>query len=94
MTLGLLAVLSGLAGLAYATPPDPIWLVGVYDGEDDGEDDAVIPAVCSAHALVVECGSSAVAGPLPDTETVWASPAIRGLSATLPDAPSRAPPLL
>jgi hypothetical protein len=38
-TFVLLACLVGLSALAHASPPDPLWLPGIYDGADD--DDAV-----------------------------------------------------
>ena len=31
----LLACLVGLSALAHASPPDPLWLPGIYDGADD-----------------------------------------------------------
>src|SRR5262245_4712010 len=37
-----LLVMAGLPGLAYASPPDPSWIKGIYDGADC--DDVVVLA--------------------------------------------------
>jgi hypothetical protein len=42
----LLVALSGLAPLALASPPDPIWIGGVFDG---GDSDDVVVAATSAE---------------------------------------------
>jgi hypothetical protein len=47
--LGLLATIVVLSALAYASPPDPIWLTGIWD--DDDADDIVV-FIASAVALV------------------------------------------
>lgn len=43
----LLLLLSGLPALAYASPPDPSWVGGIYDGADY---DDVIDAITSTTA--------------------------------------------
>jgi len=48
--LGLFLVLLALAPLAYASPPDQVWIRGIYDDADF--DDAVV-AIVSATGLVV-----------------------------------------
>jgi hypothetical protein len=47
--LGLLLILVALIPLAHASPPDPLWIAGIYDGADF--DEAVV-AVLSATGLV------------------------------------------
>lgn len=46
--LGLLLVLVVLVPLAHASPPDPLWIAGIYDGADLDE---VVVAVVSATGL-------------------------------------------
>ena len=48
-SLGLLAVLVGLTPLAYASPPDPVWVSGFFD--DDDNDNGVF-FVTSSHATL------------------------------------------
>ena len=49
--LGLLALVGmvALSALAYASPPDPVWVSGVFD---DNDADDVVAYVVSATALV------------------------------------------
>jgi len=51
VALGLLLVLVALVPLAHASPPDPMWIGGIYDGED--LDEAVV-AVVSASVITTE----------------------------------------
>ncbi len=48
-TLGLLLVLVTLLPLANASPPDPVWIAGIYD---DADFDEIVVAVISATGLV------------------------------------------
>jgi hypothetical protein len=48
-TVGLVLVVVCLVPLADATPPDPLWIAGIYDGADF---DDVVVAVISASGLV------------------------------------------
>ncbi len=48
-SLVLLVVLFGLVPLAEASPPDPMWIAGIYDG---GDFDEVVVAILSATGLV------------------------------------------
>jgi hypothetical protein len=41
-TLAVLIVLCALVPLAYASPPDPVWIAGIYDAADN--DDTVLAA--------------------------------------------------
>ena len=54
----LLACLGSVTPLAYASPPDPTWMDGIYD--DDGDD--VIVSVTSA-TWAVELGQDACSTP-------------------------------
>jgi hypothetical protein len=49
IALALLSVLTALTPLAYASPPDPSWIGGVYD--DDDFDDAVIFVTSAVSAV-------------------------------------------
>jgi hypothetical protein len=42
-------LLAGLSSLAYASPPDPSWIAGIYD---DADFDDVVGLVTSATAVV------------------------------------------
>lgn len=61
--LVLLLCLTGLSTLAHASPPDPIWLPGLYDGADA---DDVVALLCDSTALapplaeLMDCGRSVV----------------------------------
>ena len=50
---GLLIFLCAILPLAEASPPDPLWLRGMYDGADL---DDVVAAVIAATAVVVRTG--------------------------------------
>jgi len=49
LPLLLLAALAALSPLAYASPPDPVWLAGIFD---DNDSDDVVAFIASATALV------------------------------------------
>lgn len=58
----LLWTLIGLLPLAYATPPDPSWVRGVYD---DGDFDDVVSLITSTSAVVeTPTPDAGVLGPL------------------------------
>ncbi len=59
LVLILLSGLAVLAPLAYASPPDPAWIGGVYD--DDDFDDVVLAATSAEKWL--ECPPFVVVGP-------------------------------
>src|SRR5919197_4844756 len=59
----LLVVLGGLTPLAYATPPDPSWVRGLWDGADF--DDIVL--LITSDSGVVEDGSLAGLFPVLDS---------------------------
>jgi hypothetical protein len=84
--LSLLIVL-GMRAVAQATPPDPLWLSGIYDGADF--DDAIQPL---AALVLVQAPVLAITplGPGPGSVIPPAPRAPR--QAALPVARSRAPP--
>jgi hypothetical protein len=51
LVLVLVALMLTLTGLAYASPPDPTWIVGLYD--DDDFDNVVDYITSSSHIVVV-----------------------------------------
>src|SRR5262245_3167569 len=59
LALLVLAVVAGLVPLAHASPPDPTWIAGFYDGADF---DDVVLAIISAD-LVASPTTAAVAVP-------------------------------
>ena len=59
-TLGLLAALLVLTPLAYARPPDPLWIEGIYD---DGDLDDVAVAVIQGEG-VVQCAELGAGKPM------------------------------
>jgi|SRR5499426_2065673 len=53
-TFVLLACLVGLSALAHASPPDPVWIPGIYDGADHDDEVALLtdtPVADDAHRL-------------------------------------------
>lgn len=48
----LLACLVSVSPLAYASPPDPTWMAGIYD-DDDG-DDVIVSLTWAAWAIDLE----------------------------------------
>jgi len=48
LVIALLVGLLSLTPLAYASPPDPVWISGIYD--DDDQDDVVTLATSGSHA--------------------------------------------
>lgn len=49
LVMALLGGLVSLTPLAYANPPDPVWISGIYD--DDDQDDVVTLATSGSHAV-------------------------------------------
>ena len=45
----LLACLAGLPALALASPPDPVWLPGIWDGGDHDDEVAMLTDTAVAH---------------------------------------------
>jgi hypothetical protein len=60
LVLLLLVCLFGLSPLAYASPPDPMWIDGIFD---DADGDDVVTAISWA-AWAVELDPLAVVAPL------------------------------
>lgn len=86
-TLGLLLALLALVPLAYASPPDPVWLAGIYDGADADE---VVLAATSLESGVgqgfaVSCQIMLLrAGVVPAPESGWPNGRPRCLAARAP----------
>jgi hypothetical protein len=51
LILLVLTCIVGLAPLAYADPPDPAWIPGIWD--DDDQDDAILQATLGYHGISV-----------------------------------------
>ena len=68
---GVLFVLHTLIPLAHATPPDPVWLAGIYDAGDS--DDVIVAATSlesrNAEQLDVFSPVAMEAGVVPETES-------------------------
>jgi hypothetical protein len=52
LVLLLLACLASITPLAYATPPDPTWMKGVYDAADG--DEIIVALTCAAWAAEID----------------------------------------
>ena len=61
LAVGTLVAVGALAGLAYASPPDPVWIPGVYD---DADFDDVVGLVELGAGLIV-CADLTNARPVP-----------------------------
>ena len=88
-TLSVILALILLPLIAFASPPDPSWVAGLYDGAD-GDD--IVSLVCEASAAN-EAASSHI-GPFPclrELSLEGAAPRIPGRHLTIG---SRAPPIL
>ena len=87
----LIAVLTMLAPLAQASPPDPLWTGGVFDGNDQDE---VVVVAASADGVTVGDGGNqikalrVVLGGVPPPGSMAA---LRSMCAS---AHGRAPPIL
>jgi len=88
-TLPLLFVLIVIVPLADASPPDPLWLAGIYDGADS--DEAVV-AVVSASGVVRDVPTVLVKPT--DVPTGAVRPHVTVLGAAVPSSTFsiRAPP--
>jgi hypothetical protein len=88
LTLVLVALMLSLAPLAYATPPDPTWISGIWD--DDDFDD-VVGYITSATGLPsdpVACDSR----PVPTSAVLKLSAFQAAVSAPRSASSPRAPP--
>ena len=83
LALGVLPV------LAHGSPPDPLWIAGVYDGDD--HDDAVL-AAASTEANPVGAGIEIVRAPCIVVAVVRLGYSSRPVSSALPAFDGRAPP--
>ena len=87
----LIAVLTTLAPLAQASPPDPLWTGGVFDGND--QDDVVVVAASADGATVRDARDAlnalwVVLGAVPPPRSMAALRTMR------PSFQGRAPPIV
>lgn len=85
----LLLALLALPGLAHASPPDPVWLGGVYDG-DDGDSVVTLISSGTGHAPAAAPADLPFLSPL--LARLTPTPEPRPLRIQASAAPSRAPP--
>ena len=86
LLIGLIAV----APLALASPPDPLWIGGLFDA-DDGDD--VVLAVTSADGVTDGATLDALKVLWPVLGTVPPAGPIGGARSALPGFHGRAPPI-
>ncbi len=90
LTLVLLVSLVGPPTLAHASPPDPIWIAGMYDAADYDDD------VVAATSLVSAQEPAPLGFVKPFQEVVWLTPlgdATGATTAALQAFQIRAPPI-
>lgn len=88
---GLLATTIGLTPLAYASPPDPVWIPGMYD--DDDQDDVVV-TVTNADGSVDTPSVGPMASTCIDRRRLFDRDALRPHLVVAYSFHVRAPPLL
>jgi hypothetical protein len=89
VVLILLGALIALVPLAHASPPDPIWITGLYDGADY---DDVIAAATSADSAVEYAPLVSLTPSLIVVGTFHPAPAPSPATPALPAFQIRAPP--
>jgi len=82
-------VVATLSSLAYASPPDPTWIPGVYD---DADFDDVVWLVVMEKGLVESEDLTTLRFVPPPTLVLLASPEIALASHSVPTVHARAPP--
>jgi hypothetical protein len=87
----LLATVAVLTPLAYASPPDPLWIPGIYD--DDDQDDVIV-AVTNADGSVDGPSVGTVAPTCIDCHRIIDRDALRLQCRVACSAHVRAPPFL
>jgi hypothetical protein len=85
----LIVALSALAPLASASPPDPIWMGGVFDGDDA---DDVIIAASSSEGVTAGPTWSAGGVVFPAVGSVPPAASFSSARATASSVQGRAPP--
>ena len=83
----LLVTLTCLAPIAHASPPDPVWIAGTYDGADS--DDVLLKATLLEAS--VESGRLTIS-PVADSDPVLLGITSTVPASTLPGVQARAPP--
>ena len=87
--LGILFFLLTLVPLAHASPPDPLWIAGVYDG---GDFDEVVSTLIGADTVSppVQLTGTALLLPVSVLTEVGVSPVVAVVSSTVrPRSPPR-----
>jgi len=87
----LLATVTVLTPLAYASPPDPLWIPGIYD--DDDQDDVIV-AVSNADGSVDRPSIGTVAPTCIDCRRIIDRDALRLQCRVAYSVHVRAPPFL
>jgi hypothetical protein len=85
----LLVALAVLTPLALASPPDPLWVGGLFDAADF---DDVVVAVTSADGATDGVAPRVITVPLPALETMSLPSAIDPACGAPPVSQGRAPP--
>jgi hypothetical protein len=86
----LLGIVIPLTAMAYASPPDPLWLGGYFDDDDD--DDVVLLITTSGAVIEPFPLDELWPGPPPIAAVLY-TPDPRGSIPTLLSNAARAPPL-
>jgi hypothetical protein len=79
-----------LTAIAYASPPDPLWLGGVFDDDDD---DDVMVLITTTGAVIEPSPLDKIRPGLPPIAAVAPAADSNGSTSTLPSNTARAPPL-
>jgi hypothetical protein len=90
LIVALLVGLSVLTAVALSSPPDPLWIGGVFDG---GDTDGVVLAALSADGATDGAAVDAAEVVLPALGALPAAGWIGVASSAVPDIQGRAPPI-
>jgi hypothetical protein len=90
VVLILLGTTVPLTAMAYASPPDPLWLGGVFDDDDD---DDVMVLITTTGAVIEPFPLDKIRPGLPPIAAVAPAADSNGPTSTLPSNTARAPPL-
>ena len=88
-SLPIAAVLILLPAIAFASPPDPSWIAGIYDGADGDDIVTLVSETAASNPAVL-----AYVAPLPCLSDTTPERIVRGFPVDRVSPGSRAPPLL
>ena len=91
LLLLLLGTMVPLTAMAYASPPDPIWLGGFFDDDDD---DDVVVLITSGSAAVNPFPLAVFSPVPPNIVAVPSTDDAKPLTRALAGGDARAPPLV